>query len=106
MRAIPSLLALLTSNLNRDELGEALLLTGETYESLNRISILSLHKNYYESCVRKAPKTKWAQICYKKFTDSVTLDYSGTAGIKIPPEIKKQMGDLKNVIERSNTENK
>ncbi len=100
MRAIPALLSLLTSGLNRDELGESLLLTGQTYESLNRISILSLHKNYYESCVRNAPKTKWAQICFKRLNDSVTLDYSGSSGTNIPSEIKKQMNELKNFIER------
>ncbi len=100
MRAIPSLLALLTEGLNREELGETLVLTGETYESLKRVSILSLHKNYYESCVRKAPRTKWAKICFKKFTDSVNLDYTGSGGTRIPTDIKKQVDDLKNVIER------
>lgn len=99
MRAIPALLKLLTEGLSRDELGEALLLTGESYESLHKISILSLHDHYYEACVRQAPHTKWAKICFAKLSESVTLSYTGSSGTRIPKDIKNRLDELKNVVE-------
>lgn len=99
MRAIPALLGQLTDGLNREELGEALFLTGESYESLNKVSILSLHENYYESCVRQAAHTKWGAICYQKLSDSVATSYTGSSGTRIPKELKLRIEELKKIIE-------
>lgn len=99
MQAIPALLQILTDDLSANELGEALLLTGESYESLNKISIMSLHENYYESCVRKVPKTKWAKICFRKLNDSIISGYTGSSGMHIPIDIQKSMKNLKKEIE-------
>ncbi|MFZ3229111.1 MAG: hypothetical protein WA160_02815 [Pseudobdellovibrio sp.] len=95
MRVIAALLQILTTELNTDELGEALLLTGESYESINKISIMSLHENYYESCVRKAPKSKFAKICFDKLNDSIRTSYSGTSGTQVPTDIQKNLQNLK-----------
>lgn len=70
MRAITALLRILSDDLNEEQLGEALMLTGESYEKINSIYKLSLHENYYESCVRKAPKTKWAELCFNKLNEA------------------------------------
>lgn len=99
MRAIAALLRILTGELNQEELGEALLLTGESYESLNKISYMTLHDNYYESCVRKTAKTKWGKMCYEKLENSVKLSYTGSRGTRIPPDIKKSLHDLKNTLD-------
>lgn len=98
MRAIPALLRLLTEGLSREELGEALLLTGESYEALHKISAMSLHESYYESCVRKSPKTKWAPICFKKLSDSITLGYTGSSGTHIPSEVKLHLEEIEKVF--------
>jgi hypothetical protein len=99
MRAIPALLRILTEGLSRDELGEALFLTGQSYESLNKISILSLHENYYEACVRQAPHTKWGPVCYKKLSDTISSGYTGSGGTRIPRDVKNRLNELKKVIE-------
>lgn len=98
MRAISALLLLLTNDLNQDELGEALMLTGQSYEALHTISIMSLHENYYESCIRKTPETKWAKVCLNKLSDSVTMGYSGSGGTRIPRHVMAHLDELKNVI--------
>ncbi len=85
MRAIPALLRLLTEGQNRSKLGESLFLTGESYES----------------CVRKAPRTKWAQLCFDKLSNSVALNYSGSGGTRIPRDIKNRMEELQKVFQRS-----
>jgi hypothetical protein len=101
MRAISALLQLLTSDLNQDDLGEALMLTGQSYESLHAISVMSLDENYYESCIRKTPETKWAKICLNKLTDSLTMGYSGSSGTHMPRHIRVQLGELKKVIQKA-----
>jgi hypothetical protein len=101
MIAVPALLRILTSPLNREELGETLFMTGQAYENLHRFSYISLHENYYESCVRQASHTKWGLICYKKLSDSIAEGYSGSAGVKIPVEMKQRLESLKKVVEES-----
>lgn len=98
MRAISALLSLLTGHLNQDELGEALLLTGQSYEELHKISVMSLHDNYYENCIRKAPATKWAKICLAKYSDSIIMGYTGTAGTNVPKDVKKRLDELRKII--------
>lgn len=99
MRAINSLLKVLIDDLNPDELGEALLLTGESYEALNKVSLMSLHETYYESCVRRVPKTKWGKACFDKLNESIAFGYTGSAGTHIPLEIQKRLQDLKKAAE-------
>lgn len=101
MRAIPALLRILTESLSRDELGEALFLTGKSYEALNKISVLSLHENYYESCVRKTPETKWAPLCYDKLSDSITLGYTGSSGTHIPSDVQNKLQEVKLLIKKT-----
>lgn len=98
MRAIPALLKMITDGLNRDELGEALYLTGQSYESLNKISFMSLHENYYEMCVRKSSHTAWGPRCYQKLSDAVTVGYSGSSGTHIPKDVQRRLDELKKEI--------
>lgn len=98
MRAIPALLKLLTEGQSRSEQSESLYLTGQSYENLNKISTMALHENYYESCVRKAPETKWAQKCFDRLEASVALNYSGSGGTRIPKEIKSRLNNIKKVM--------
>lgn len=99
MRAIAALLRLLPSGLSREELGEALYLTGESYESLHKISVMSLHENYYESCIRQAAHTKWGPLCFDKLADSVKTSYSGSSGTHIPADVKDRLEEFRKVID-------
>lgn len=99
MRAIAALLQYLTQDLKPNELGEALLLTGESYESLNKISFMALHENYYESCVRKVAQTIWGRKCYDKLENAVTLGYTGSGGTFVPPDVKDHLKLLKKSID-------
>jgi hypothetical protein len=95
MRVIASLLGLLSKDLKPDELGEALLLTGESYENLNDMSGMALNENYYESCIRQVPHTKWSKICFQKLESSTVLGYSGSSGTHIPLEMQIHLEALK-----------
>ncbi len=95
---IPALLGLLATDLNSEDLSEALLMTGESYKSLNGISFLSLHESYYKSCIHKGPRTKSAKKCFKKYENSVTLSFSGSSGTRIPADIKNELQRLRDEI--------
>lgn len=97
--AIPALLRLLTTPLSRDELGETLYLTGKSYAAFHRGAVVPLHENYYEACVRQAPQTKWGALCYKKLSESVADSYTGSAGTRIPVDVKIRLEHLKKEIE-------
>jgi hypothetical protein len=99
MRALTGLLALLSKDLSSDDLGEALLLTGESYEALNEISPMALHENYYESCVRQVPHSRWAKQCYKKLENSIILGYSGSSGTHLPLDVEMELKKLKKETE-------
>lgn len=102
MRAIPILLNILTENLNQNDLGEALLLTGQSYDELHPFSAIPLHENYYESCIYKAPETKWAKICLSKYSDSIIMGYSGSGGTRIPMDVKNHLEELRKIIKKAN----
>ncbi len=95
MITIPALLRLLTNDLSNDELGEALLLTGESYENLSGISILTLHENYFESCINRVPHSRWSKQCYKRYEDSIVANYTGSAGTRVPHSVRAKLNSLK-----------
>lgn len=99
MRAIPALLNILTVGLSRNEQGEALYLTGLSYENLNRVSIISLHENYYEACIHRAQKTEWAAKCFKRYVEAVTASYTGSSGTHIPRDVKLRIEELRNEVD-------
>lgn len=99
MRAVSSLLQLLSQYLKGDELGEALYLTGHSYERINEISPLMLHENYYESCIRQAPHTKWSRRCFKRLESSIRFGYSGSGGMRIPMGIQVHLDILRKEAE-------
>lgn len=98
MRIINALLSLLTGHLKQNELGEALFLTGQSYEELYKISVMSLHENYYEECIRKAAATKWAPLCLTKLTDSIILGYTGSSGTRVPKDVTARLNQLRKII--------
>lgn len=95
MRTIPALLRLLTDELSDDELGEALFLTGKSYENLMGISILTLHENYFESCINRVPHSRWSKQCYKRYEDSIVASYTGSAGTRVPLSVRTKLNTLK-----------
>ncbi len=99
MRAIPALLRLLTGDLTDDQLGETLLLTGQSYEALGSVSGLALNENYYESCIRRVPNSKWSKQCFTNYSNSVTASFTGSAGTKFPRDIKIKLHQLKQIAE-------
>lgn len=94
LRALSDLHLLMLTDLKQDSLGEVLYLTGLSYESVRDLSVWSLHENYYESCIRAVPRTKWAKSCYQKLEESVYFGYTGSSGVRVPMDVMVRLQDL------------
>lgn len=51
----------------------------------------TMHETFYEQCIRLRPGTEQARQCFAKLKDSVTLGYSGSAGVNIPSEVSARL---------------
>ena len=94
LRAISELNNFLRTDLDKEKQGHALFLMGTAYESVGDVSIWSLHEDYYESCIRTVPHTKWAERCYTKLEESSYLGFTGTAGVQLPVDIEMKLDQL------------
>jgi hypothetical protein len=94
MRALSDLHALMTRDLKKSEQGEVLYLIGVSYESVHDLSVWSLHENYYESCVRRVPHTKWSSKCYRRLEESVYLGFTGSSGVRVPQDALEKLHEL------------
>lgn len=97
LRALSDLHLILVSQLTPDQLGEALFLTGLSYEATKDLGISNLHENYYESCIRRVPQSSWAKKCFKRYQESVYFGYTGSSGVRLPEDVAKKMDRLKSL---------
>lgn len=74
---------------------QALYLAGIASEATRDMNFWTLHETYYELCIKKAPQTQIAKQCFDRLHDSITLGYSGSGGVRIPPEVAKQLENLR-----------
>jgi hypothetical protein len=77
---------------------QALFMLGNAYEVLDELGSWNLHETYYEYCVLKAPKSPPAKNCFQRLEDSVSMGYSGSAGVNIPPEERERLDKLRSML--------
>jgi hypothetical protein len=94
LRALSILHLILPKELKTDSLGEALYLTGVSYDAVRDLSIWSMHEDYYEACVRQVPHSKWSEKCYSKLEESIYFGYTGSAGVKLPIDVQMKLEQL------------
>lgn len=94
LRALSDLHLLMMADLKQDSLGEVLYLTGLAYESVRDLSVWSLHENYYESCIRAVPNSKWSKSCYQKLEESIYFGYTGSSGVRVPVDVMVRLQEL------------
>lgn len=99
MRALSELHRVLSTHLNEEQRGEALYLTGLSYEKMRDLALWNLHENYYESCIRSAQHSVWARRCYDRLEESILIGYSGSSGVRIPHETQRRLLELKKLSE-------
>jgi len=97
LRALSDLHLILSAKLTPDQLGEALYMTGLSYEAIRDLSIWTLHENYYESCIRKVPHSNWSKKCFKNYEESIYFGFTGSSGTRVPDETAARLKELKSL---------
>lgn len=95
LRSLSDLHELLFKPLKSEELSETLYLLGLAYSQTESSLFLNLDEKYFEACLRRNPKSPWAKKCFEKLEESLAVDYSGSAGVFIPAEVKKRLEELR-----------
>jgi len=91
----------------RHELGaKALYLSGIAAEATRDMNFWTLHETYYEYCIRMKPHSDLAQKCFERLNDSITLGYSGSGGVRIPPEVRKRLETFRELAAPIKTDKK
>jgi hypothetical protein len=85
----------INEKMNPEVMGESLYLLGLSYEVTKDIAMWSLHENYFEACIRKLPKSKWANQCYEALEKNIYFGYTGSRGTFIPDEVEQKLKELK-----------
>jgi len=76
---------------NGDRAADALLLAGISYEILSPLRLDDLHEIYYGACIEKSPHTPTAELCYRRYQQSIYSGYTGSGGEDIPADIKEHL---------------
>lgn len=77
------------------ERAEAYYLLGEAYNGLIDQDLGSLQEMYYKACIHDRPHSDLSIKCYKSLEEANILGYSGTTGLRLPPNIKLRLRHLK-----------
>jgi cytochrome c553 len=88
-----------SGELKGEPLAETLYWAGVASEASRDMNFWTLHETYYEQCIRTMPSSAVAKKCFERLSESVTLGYSGSAGVNIPPEVIQRLERFKNMAE-------
>ena len=53
---------------------------------------------FLKQCIKKYPKHPIARDCYKEYQESVEFEFTGSGGTEIPPEVQKELNNLKSLL--------
>lgn len=95
LRATAVLHDLMAKGPEGKQLSEALYLTGLASEVLQDAYFWTLHELYYESCIRHSPDTPVARQCYVQLESAVYAAHSGSAGVFLTDEVRKDLAEMK-----------
>ncbi len=85
---------------------EAYLLLGFT-ETMTRHSLfVSQNENYYETAIRSAPGSKFAEDAYQQLEEAIMFEYSGSAGLDLPDDVRTRLKELKALSQSANSKPK
>lgn len=93
-RAVAELYGTLKENLRMEQRAEALFLLGSAFEVLTPRHQETLHERLYEACIHALPHTPRSDLCYRKLERSVIAGYTGSAGTRVPEEVRKRLLEL------------
>ncbi len=80
---------------NDPNTAEMLFKMGVVYEALEDLGYWTLSDNYYTQCIREKPHSPIAVRCLYRYEQNVYLGYTGSMGTNLPPEVRAQLRELR-----------
>ncbi len=65
---------------------------------LSTTYFFSLSDIYLKECIVQYPASQFAKKCYQEYEENVLFGYSGSGGVDIPPEEKRELDRLKRLL--------
>jgi len=65
---------------------------------LSKSYFYSLADVYLKECIKKFPKDPYAKRCFKEYEDNLYFGYTGSGGTHLPPQEKKELETLRQMI--------
>lgn len=95
LRATATLHQMLQSAPAGEHSGDALFLLGSSYEVLRDFDLWNASETYFEACIHRVPHTQTAESCFRKYEESVTAGFTGSAGTQLPESAKRNLEKLR-----------
>ncbi len=73
---------------------------GRSEKYLKRENFFGSGDLFFKQCILRYPKHAMALKCFEEYKDSIEFEFSGSSGTHIPPEIKKELNELKGLINK------
>ncbi len=89
-----------TSDTGKDR-AELLYYLGMADRYVDSNFLFNLSDLYFKECIRNYPKSKFAKKCYESYEDSVYQSFSGSAGVFIPSDIRAELKELKQLLNKN-----
>lgn len=67
---------------------------------LNEQFFFSISNMHLKQCVEKFPESKTAKRCYAEYEEQVMLESTGSSGVNLAPEDKKELERLKGMLKK------
>ncbi len=93
---------LMEGSLSKERKAQSLYTSGLVAENLRDINMWTLHEAYYESCIRKIPRTPLAKKCYLRYESVVMANYVNTGKGQVPVHVRHHLDDLRKIAEMGN----
>lgn len=76
---------------------QAYFLLGVAELASGRSIWLSAAEDYLETAIRMAPGSDWAKRAYVVLEEETLVDYSGSGGAHVPPEVRQELRELQRI---------
>jgi hypothetical protein len=73
---------------------------GRSEKYLKRENFFGSGDLFFKQCILRYPKHAMALKCFEEYKDSIEFEFSGSSGTHIPQEIKKELNELKGLINK------
>lgn len=95
LRSISFAQQALSNSPSDQQKAQAYYLLGAAHSVLADPLLWNLGNYYFEACVKSAPHTNVAQMCFNRWLEEATFNYTGSRGTDLPSELPAKADELR-----------